>query len=265
MILCSIALLCEQPMWLPSLSIQWSGEGKSSHRDTEVHEMPSALAPKADTTAMLLCITTKQHSAASRTPFIFCLHQQYHTHPTSMPICMKIKNQSVTNPGEGEQCTCLLRTTQSNTSLDKSHIYREVATGRLKVAAGERWRDVMLHVIKASCCWHRFRIVTLHMRLWAAMAYAACPKQVPKTPISHRASPGISFIASTLVVQQCKWQNPSALSDGNTVAGWHKCSMGPNWEKLDLGQVRKRQLSVAGAVFKCYVRHALAEPSMDDV
>ena len=41
--------------------------------------------------------------------------------------------------------------------------------------------------------------------------------------------------------------------------------MGPNWEKLDLGQLQNRQLLVAETVFKGYVHHTLAEPSMDDV
>lgn len=75
------------------------------------------------------------------------------------------------------------------------------------------------------------------------------------------------IFASTLTIQQSKWQNPSAASDRNrnTAPGWHKPSVGPNQEKVDLGQLQNRQLLVAGMVFKVYVHHTLAELPMDDV
>lgn len=93
------------------------------------------------------------------------------------------------------------------------------------------------------------------------------PNECQNHLFSHRASPCISFIASTLIVQQSRWQNPSAASDGNrnTGAGWHKPSTGPNQEKLDLSQLQNRQLLVEGRLFKDYVHPTLAEPPMDDV
>jgi len=93
------------------------------------------------------------------------------------------------------------------------------------------------------------------------------PNKCQNHLFSHHASPRISFIASTLIIQQSKWQNPSAASDGhrNTVAGWHEPSLGPNQEELDLGQLQNRQLLVAGTVFKGYAHHTPEEPPMDDV
>lgn len=93
------------------------------------------------------------------------------------------------------------------------------------------------------------------------------PNECQKHLFSHHATPCISFIASTPIFQQSKWQNPSTASDGNrnTVAGWHKPSVGPIQEKLDRGQLQNRQLLGSGTGFKGYVHHILAQPPVDDV
>lgn len=48
-----------------------------------------------------------------------------------------IKNGNATKLGEGEEGMRLLRTTQSNASLDKNPFPVEAVSGRVKVVAGE--------------------------------------------------------------------------------------------------------------------------------